>query len=80
MSARHAAPSDWGFAAITTVCVIAALTVGAAVGTWLAVAGLTEDPALAARALLRALVIVLMAADVVFIAGIARRLHAMGGR
>lgn len=79
---KHAAPSaaDWGFAAITTVCVIAAIAAGLAAGTWLALKGLTADPALVARTLLKALVIVAMAADLVFMAGVARRLHAMGDR
>jgi hypothetical protein len=68
--------SGWGFAAVTTVCALAAIAAGLGAGTWLAVAGLTADLAVTARTIVKALAVVGMAGDLVFMTGVARRLYA----
>jgi hypothetical protein len=75
MSKHSAArPADWGFAAVATTLIVAALAAGAGIGTWLALAGLTEDPAVATRTILQAAVVVAIAADLVFMARVVRSL------
>lgn len=66
---RHArAAYDWGFAAVTTVCVILAVAAGVAFGAWLALAGITEDPTVATRTIVRAAAVVAMAVTVLLMA------------
>lgn len=59
---------DWGFAAVTTLITLAALAVGVAAGAWLGLTALTDDPAAATRTTLRALVVAVIAADVLWMA------------
>lgn len=67
-------PRDWGTAAIVTLIVLASIATGIALGTFLAWDGLTDDTRSTARTLICAAAIVAIAADLLYMAPLARRL------